>query len=81
VPLVSKPFSFACRAERLTGTTTRPDWSIVRPSGESKSVAPPADTGEEMALCVACEIGRIDIFNRPLIDNPIGDNIRFNEFT
>lgn len=36
VPLVSKPITFACRAERLARAGTGPDWFIVRPSGEAQ---------------------------------------------
>ena len=32
VPLVSKPFSSACRVERLAGARTCPDRPVVRPS-------------------------------------------------
>src|SRR6185312_2896721 len=35
MPLVSKPLSFACRAERLARTTAGPDGSIVGPSSQS----------------------------------------------
>jgi hypothetical protein len=38
VPLVSKPSSFACRAERLARTGSCPDWLVVRPSGASQGV-------------------------------------------
>jgi hypothetical protein len=33
VPLVSKPFSFACLAERLAGTGAGPDRTIIGPTG------------------------------------------------
>src|SRR3954471_12390147 len=48
VPLVSSPFSFACRAERLARATSGPDWSVVWPSGASQSVAPNSDPGKEV---------------------------------
>jgi hypothetical protein len=38
VPLVSKPNSFACRAERLARTGTGPNRSVIWPAGETKSV-------------------------------------------
>ena len=58
VPLVSKPSSFACRAERLARTGTGPNRSIVWPAGEAKCVAPNADAGEEVALGEAVEVSR-----------------------
>jgi len=42
--------------ERLTGTRAGPDGAIVGPSGESKSVRPPPDAGEEVALPEAAEV-------------------------
>lgn len=58
VPLVSKPKSCACRAERLARTGTGPNRSVIRPSGHAEGVAPDADSCEEMALCVASEVVR-----------------------
>jgi hypothetical protein len=42
--------------EGSTGTTARPDRSVVRPSGLPKGVGPDPDAGEEMALGVFGEI-------------------------
>jgi hypothetical protein len=52
VPLVSKPCSCACRAERLARAGACPDWPVVGPSGTAQGVAPYADPGEEVALGV-----------------------------
>ena len=37
MPLVIKPISFACAAERLAGTRTCPNGPIIIPSGTAKS--------------------------------------------
>jgi hypothetical protein len=50
VPLVIKPLSFACLAERLARSGSRPKGRIVVPSVESRGEAPDADPGEEVAL-------------------------------
>jgi hypothetical protein len=63
VPLVSKPASFACRAERLAGAGAGPDGAIVWPSRKAQGKRPPADAGEEVALCVAGEVIRSNIDN------------------
>jgi hypothetical protein len=61
MPLVSKPFSFACRAERLTGAASCPHGPVVVPSGKSQAIGPDADSGEEMALGVAAEVGGLEV--------------------
>jgi hypothetical protein len=68
VPLVVKPSAFACRAERLAGAASCPDSPFVIPPGESQSARPDADAGEEVALGVASQIVRSDIFNTPFVN-------------
>jgi hypothetical protein len=63
VPLIIKPASFACRAERLAGTGTGPDRSMIRPSGSTEGIGPDADAGEEMALDESSEFRRSNIDN------------------
>jgi len=63
MPLVSKPSSFACRAERLAWARSRPNWTIVRPPSSAQGVRPDADPGEEVTLCVPFEVGGSNIFN------------------
>jgi hypothetical protein len=46
VPLVSKPHSFTCRAERLARTRSGPHGSVVGPSSGTKCKGPDADTGK-----------------------------------
>jgi len=53
---IGTTFPFARRAKRLTGATTSPDGSIVRPSGETESVAPASDAREKMALAMPGKI-------------------------
>ena len=68
VPLVIKRKSFACRAERLARTGTGPNRSIVGPACASECQRPDADSGEEVALCVASEVVRSNILNVSLVD-------------
>jgi hypothetical protein len=63
VPLVIKPASFACRAERLAGTGAGPDWSMIGPAGSTEGMGPDADAGEEMALDESSEFRRSNIDN------------------
>lgn len=68
VPLVSKPAAFACRAERLAGAAPGPDGAVVGPAGPSKSVAPDADAGEEMALGVGSKVIGRHVLDRAFVD-------------
>jgi hypothetical protein len=73
VPLVIKPSSRACRAERLARTGTGPNRSIIWPAGATKGVGPNADAGEEMALGVVLEIIGVDILDRAFVNIAWGD--------
>jgi hypothetical protein len=79
VPLVSKPKAFACAAERLARAGPGVDGAIVRPSGEAERVSPQSDTGEEMALREAREVGSADIPDVALIDMSIWNKAGCNE--
>ena len=68
VPLISKPNSFARRAERLAGARATPYWARIGPSRKSESVTPSSDTGKEMALGIFGEISWLNIFNVPSIN-------------
>jgi hypothetical protein len=61
VPLVSKPFCWACAGERLAWATSGPYRSVVSPTSSSKSVRPDADACKEMALGVPTEVIGRDI--------------------
>tara|TARA_R110002126_G_scaffold39291_4_gene116707 strand:- start:487 stop:912 length:426 start_codon:yes stop_codon:yes gene_type:complete len=63
VPWIVDTCSLARDRERLARRGASPDWPIVWPSGESERVAPSANPGEEVALGVACQIGRLNIDN------------------
>jgi hypothetical protein len=80
VPLVSKPKSLACRAERLAGEAAGPDGSVVWPSGSPEGVGPDADTGAEVDLGEACEVGRRDVPEVSFIDDAIGNMSLLDEF-
>jgi hypothetical protein len=67
VPLISKPFSFACLAERLAGTTAGPHGSIVGPTGAAQGITPNTEAGEEMALGKPGKVSWYDILNAPCI--------------
>jgi hypothetical protein len=69
VPLVSKPSSFACRAERLARTGTGPNRSIVGQPARRERKGPDADAGEEMALGESCKVGGVYILNAPFVDH------------
>ena len=67
VPLVIKPSSFACRAERLARTGTCPNRSVVTPSGLAQGVGPHANSGKEMALCEASQVTWENIFDTSFV--------------
>jgi hypothetical protein len=67
VPLVSKPLSRACRAERLAWAGAGPNRSSVTPSSASQGKRPAADAGKEVALRVATQVVRLDILDAPFI--------------
>lgn len=79
VPLVSKPRSAACRAERLTRTGPCPDGPLVRPSGKSQGGAPAADAGEEVALSESSQIIGPHVLDASVIDFPVRDHIAEDE--
>jgi hypothetical protein len=63
VPWIVSAGAFACDRERLAGARSCPDGAVVWPSGEAEGVAPPADSGEEVALGKASEVQRLNIDN------------------
>jgi hypothetical protein len=68
VPLISKPKLRASLAERLARTGTRPNRSIIWPSGAAKGERPDADTGEEVALGVRAEVIGVYVLDRAFVD-------------
>jgi hypothetical protein len=69
VPLVSKPTAFACRGERLARAGSGPDGAVLWPSCEAQRKAPPADSGEEVALGKSVEFAWADVFNGSFVHN------------
>ena len=68
VPLVVKPFSLACRAERLAWTGAGPDRPVIGPACLSECVAPDADPGEEVALSKSSKVRWRDILDIPFVN-------------
>jgi hypothetical protein len=62
VPLVSKPSSFACRAERLARTGTSPNRS-VSPVGHVERVVPNADSGKEVTAVECSKVIWANVLN------------------
>jgi hypothetical protein len=67
MPLVSKPFPFACRAERLARARSRPDRIIVGDAGEAEGVGPDPDARKEMALPIPGKVGWSYILDAPFV--------------
>jgi hypothetical protein len=67
MPLVSKPISFTCRAERSAGARASPNRAAIGPSGTSQCKGPDTDSGEEMALRESGKVAWSDIFDTPLV--------------
>jgi hypothetical protein len=68
VPDIIKPFSFACRAERLAWAGAGPHRPVVGPSGAAQGVGPDANSCEEVALSKSSKFGWNDIPDIPLVD-------------
>jgi hypothetical protein len=79
MPLVSKPSSVACRAERLARAGTRPNRSIIWPAGGTKRVGPDTDAGKEMALGKSKQVVGSHIENAPSVDNARRNVAGFDE--
>lgn len=72
VPLVSKPCSLACAAERLARAGPGPDRPVVWPPRLPERIGPDPDPGEEVALREPFEFARSDIKNTPLVNFTVG---------
>ena len=73
MPLVSKPISFACRAERLARAGAGPDWLVVGPPSKTQGKAPDSNAGEEMTLGISSKLIWSYIFNTPFVNNARGN--------
>jgi hypothetical protein len=69
VPLVSKPSAFACAAERLAWTASRPYWPVVGPSCTAEGKAPYSNSGEKVTLGVSRKLIWCHIFNTSFVNN------------
>jgi hypothetical protein len=69
VPLVSKPFSFARRAERLARAGACPYLPVIGPACAAERVTPYADPGEKVALSKTSQIRRDNILYTPRVDD------------
>jgi hypothetical protein len=78
MPLVSNPSAFACRAERLAGARSCPNFSIVWPPSSAQGKGPDPDAGEEMALCEFSKLIWMYVFNASFINNSIGNETGFD---
>jgi hypothetical protein len=73
VASVIEAFPFPGGGEGLAGAGASPNRSVIGPSCESESVAPDSDSGEEVALGVAAQLGRVEVDDGSLIDNAGSD--------
>lgn len=73
VPLVIKPNSFACLAERLARATSGPYRSRVLPASHSESVGPNSDPGKEVTLDEPFDVERVNVLNTSFVDLSRGD--------
>jgi hypothetical protein len=67
VAMIGGAFALARTRERLAGTTSRPNRSVVRPAGEAQGIAPASNAGEEMTLGIAANVVCSDIYDAPLV--------------
>nr|WP_264446812.1 hypothetical protein [Novosphingobium sp. JCM 18896] len=74
VPLVIKPASLACRAERLAWAGTGPERAIVRPSGSSCGVRPDSTSSEEMDLRIPGKVIWCNVTDIPFVHDARRDH-------
>jgi hypothetical protein len=76
---VYNSLSFACHAERLARTRSRPDGSIVRPSRPPQGITPHPDPGKEMTLGISGKLIWPNVLDTPLIHHPRRNHPRPNQ--
>lgn len=79
VPGIGETKSLPRSTEGLAGAGTGRDASIFGPSGQSKGSRPYSDASEEMDLGVAAVVARLNIADRPLIDDSMRDHALFDQ--
>jgi hypothetical protein len=67
VALVSKPLSFACRAERLAWARSGPERTIGGDAGLSQGKGPSADSGKEVALSKSSKLVWRNVLDAPFV--------------
>ena len=65
---IGKTLLLACGAERLARAASRPDGSVVGPSGLAQGIPPDADPCEEVALVETKKVIRLNFCDTALID-------------
>jgi hypothetical protein len=65
---VGKAFLLACTAEGLAGTASRPDGTVICPSGLAQGVTPDTDARKEVALVEIKKVFILNFRNAPLIN-------------
>lgn len=80
VSFISVSTSFSSGGEGLAGTASGPHWGVVRDSCKPQCVRPAADSGKEVALDEASEIGGSDVEDRAFIYFSEGDESHADEF-
>ena len=79
VSIISGAFLRASGTERLARATACPNRSVLWPSGKAQSVAPTAESGEEMALNKSGKVTGSNILDAPRINFTLGQMPRFNQ--
>jgi len=79
MPSIGCASTFAGDGERLAGTTPRPNRAVFGPAGELQGERPAGDSGEEVALRVACEVLRLYFLDWSLIYVSLGNQASGNE--
>jgi len=79
VSRVGVPALLARRGERLTGTASGPNGSVVWNASESERVGPASDAGEEVRGSVS-DLLRLHILDAPFVNQPFGHMALCGEF-
>jgi hypothetical protein len=80
VARVIKPLAFSCGAKARTGATSRPNRSVIGPSGESQGAAPHSNAGKEVALAESVQIFGSNFGDRSLIHFSRRDDVLVYQF-
>ena len=78
---VGGAFALPGNRERLTGTRTSPDGSVVGPACKPQGKAPSSDACEEVALNVPHKVSWLDIGDTPFVDVSRRDVAGVDELT